>query len=111
MLECERPFKDSRFEKAEERFPEDRYIFKGPGVYLPLIEERVVERIYQYVIRQDEALHIMALDSFTDAKGVKRTAGEMWLYAEVGSFIPSIKEKVLKSVKAYTLTETKALHI
>ena len=42
-LRAERPFIDERYEDGVERFVTDEYLFKGPGTYIPRIEESVVK--------------------------------------------------------------------
>lgn len=88
VIQCDRPFLDSRFGEPVQRFAEDKYILKGPGVYLPRIEESVQSKTYQKVIRNNEALHLIAEDNLVDSQGVKRIAGERWVYTQEGNYFP-----------------------
>jgi major vault protein len=60
VLVATRPFKDSR-DGDKERFIEDKYLFKGPGTYIPRIDEKVDSRIEGRIIKPNEALLLRAL--------------------------------------------------
>ena len=41
VLRAERPFYDERENEGVERFVNEEYLYKGPGTYIPRIEESV----------------------------------------------------------------------
>ena len=88
----------------------DRWLFKGPGVYIPKIEEEIEKEISANIIKQNQALKIRALRD-TTVKGVKRKAGEVWLEREQGAYLPSVDEEIITSIEGKVLTDKKALHL
>lgn len=59
LLKCNRPFADERSGKVE-RFVEDEYLYKGPGTYIPRVEESVVSRIESLIVLPNHALLVRA---------------------------------------------------
>jgi major vault protein len=51
-------------------------LFKGPGTYIPRIEESVFEKIEMSLVLPNTALMIKAKRNFVDSLGIKRLAGE-----------------------------------
>lgn len=88
----------------------DRWLFKGPGVYVPKIEEEIEKEISADIIKQNQALKIRALRN-TTVKGVKRKAGEVWLEREQGAYLPSVDEEIITSIEGKVLTDKKAIHL
>lgn len=111
VLECLRPFKDERQTPAIDRFPTDKYLFRGPGVYIPSINERVERALDEHIIARDEALTLVALRNTTDSTQQRRIAGEKWNYTKVGSYLPAVDERVEKVLRAHILTDCVALHL
>jgi len=88
----------------------DRWLFKGPGVYKPKIEEVIEKEISASIIKQNQALKIRALRD-TNVKGIYRTAGEVWLEREQGAYLPSVDEEIISPIEGKVLTDKKALHL
>jgi len=89
----------------------DEWLFHGPGVHLPKVGIEIVEEVSATVVTSGTALRIQAKRSCKDHKGNVRKAGEEWLVRRLGSYIPSVNEKLLKIVKEVVLTAHTALHI
>jgi major vault protein len=75
ILQAVRPFIDER-EDNKQRFIDDEYIFKGPGNYIPRIEESVKSRIEAIIVLPNNALLIKAKKDTVDGNGKERKAGE-----------------------------------
>ena len=88
----------------------DRWLFKGPGVYIPKIDEEVEKQIEASIIKQNQALKIRAIRD-TKVKDVVRKAGEVWLEREQGAYLPSVDEEIITSIEGKVLTDKKALHL
>eukprot|EP00178_Gracilaria_changii_P006613 TRINITY_DN2152_c0_g1_i1.p1 TRINITY_DN2152_c0_g1~~TRINITY_DN2152_c0_g1_i1.p1 ORF type:complete len:865 (+),score=212.30 TRINITY_DN2152_c0_g1_i1:81-2675(+) len=109
-LKVIRDFTDEKSGKAYSAG--DDLLFEGPGTYIPRVEVKVDGTIQAKIIGPNEALRIQAKKKFFDERfNVERNAGDEWLVKEVGSFIPSVDEEILKTVEAVILTTSKALHI
>lgn len=89
----------------------DEWLFKGPGTYLPRVEEKIVNEIKAIIVKPNEALLLRAKKEFEGADGIVRMAGEEWLHRQSGSYIPDVNESVEQIVQAVVLTEKKALHL
>jgi hypothetical protein len=57
------------------------------------------------------ALLVEATFDCLDYEGKARKVGERWLVKGRGAYLPSLTEQVFGTVKAHTLTETKAIHV
>jgi major vault protein len=75
VLKATRPFVDKR-DGGKERFVEDEYLFKGPGTYIPRVEEEVKSRIEAIIVLPNHALLLRAKRDTVDALDEKRKAGE-----------------------------------
>jgi len=106
-LRCIRDFQEGETKYAAG----DSWLFKGPATYLPKIEVQVVESVNSIVLTPDQGLKLRARCECRDAAGIKRRAGEEWLYRGIGTYLPAVDEEVLEVVKAFTLTERVALHL
>jgi major vault protein len=93
------------------RLAGDEWLFEGPRTYLPRVEVEVVETVTAQVIKPNQALRLLARQSCTDRQGNRRRAGEEWLVREEGAYLPGVDESVIGMIKAYVLTERKALHL
>ena len=103
------PFFDER--SKEERFPGDRYLFKGPGIYFPRVEEKILSSDQAVVIGPNTALLLQASRDLVDARGNERIAGKKWLERQQGAYTPGPYEVMIKIMQAKVLTETTALHL
>jgi len=93
------------------RLAGDEWLFEGPRTYIPRVEVEVVETVTAQVIKPNQALRLIARQSCTDRQGNRRRAGEEWLVREEGAYLPGVDESVVGTIKAYVLTERKALHL
>ena len=93
------------------RLAGDEWLFEGPGTYIPRVEVEVVETITARVIKPNQALRLLARQNCIDRQGDRRRAGEEWLVREEGTYLPGVDEEVVGIIKAYVLTERKALHL
>ncbi|CAF3372443.1 unnamed protein product [Rotaria socialis] len=89
----------------------DEFLFQGPGTYFPRKEVSVEEQIKAVILKPNEAVRLRAKKEMTDRSGVARETGEEWLNRTVGSYLPLAYEEVVSTVKAYVLTDKKALHV
>ncbi|CAF3612282.1 unnamed protein product, partial [Adineta steineri] len=89
----------------------DEFLFHGPGTYFPRKEVSVEEQIKAVILKPNEAVRLRAKKEMTDRDGVERETGEEWLNRIVGSYLPLAYEEVVSTVKAYVLTDKKALHV
>ncbi|MBD2576237.1 colicin uptake protein [Oscillatoria sp. FACHB-1406] len=101
------------FTEAEglERIAGDQWLFEGPGTYIPRVEVEVLETVKATTIEPNQALRLMARQNCTDARGNPRRAGEEWLVREEGAYLPGVDEAIVGLIKAYVLTEQKALQL
>jgi len=103
-------FEETSSEKIRRKAGQEWY-FIGPGTYKPLIEVQVVETVRAIILKPDQALKVKARDDCVDYQGHKRKAGEEWLVVNEGAYLPQVSEKVNETIKAYILTDKKALHL
>jgi major vault protein len=85
-LKAIRPFVDNR-DGNHERFVDDEYLFKGPGTYIPRIEETIKSRIEAIIVLPNHALLLKAKRDTEDSSGTIRKAGETVRYATCLFFI------------------------
>lgn len=88
-----------------------KFLFKGPGTYIPRIEVQVVEIVRAVFILPNQALKLRALKKTVDCNGNKRRIGEEWLIKTVRSYLPSVDEEVVETINAHILTDKRALHL
>jgi len=110
QMRAVRPFHDET--KNKDRKPGDKWMLRGPSLYIPRIEEEIVNKIKALIIKPNTAIKLRASRDLVDKYGLKRKAGEEWLIREVGSYLPNVNEEVVNSlVNAYTLTDKIALQL
>ena len=115
-LKCNRPFKDERFPgQPIDRFPEDTYLFKGPGTYYPFVDESIVEKVNAVVITNEVVVVLEAVRNIYEGEGdkrvLKRIAGERWLHTKLGAFIPSVDETIVDYRSPKVITEKKCIQL
>ncbi|HEY9606255.1 MAG TPA: colicin uptake protein, partial [Allocoleopsis sp.] len=93
------------------RLAGDEWLFEGPGTYTPRVEAEVVETVAARVIKTNQALRLLARQNCIDRQGHRRRAGEEWLVRDEGAYLPGVDEEIVGMLKAYVLTERKALHL
>jgi major vault protein len=59
---------------------DDEYLFRGPGIYIPRVDEQVVSKMEALIVLQNNALLIRAKKDTKDSDGNTRKAGEQVLY-------------------------------
>lgn len=91
---------------GSEREAGEEWLVRTPGAYLPQIDEILVEILQAQTLTSNTALHLCALQTFTDVYGIKRRAGEEWLVttATAESHVKDVHELIIKTVSAITLT-------
>ncbi|CAF3482226.1 unnamed protein product [Rotaria sp. Silwood1] len=89
----------------------EEFLFQGPGTYFPRKEVHIDKEIQANILKSNEAIRLRAKKKMIDRNGLEREAGEEWLIRIVGSYLPSAYEEVISIVKAYVLTDKKALHV
>jgi major vault protein len=94
-----------------DRFPGDEYLFKGPGTYIPRIEEEIAVEFKDTIIKPNCALKLRAVRNTTDSEGNKRIVGEVWLIRKAGSYLPSENEEIVEIMKAQVLTDKQCIHL
>ncbi len=93
------------------RLAGDDWLFEGPGTYIPRVEVEVIEIVTASIIKPNQALRLLARQNCIDRQGYQRRTGEEWLVREEGAYLPGVDEEVVGMIKAYVLTERKALHL
>lgn len=101
-----RALKACKDQEGVERVCGEEWLVSKTGAYLPGAYEQVVGTISAYILTENIALHLEALQSFKDRFGVDRKSGEQWLITikESEAFIPDVNESVVQVVSITTLT-------
>ncbi|KAJ8414160.1 hypothetical protein AAFF_G00050300 [Aldrovandia affinis] len=102
---------DFEEEGGEKKVAGDEWLFEGPGTYIPRKEVEVVETVKATVIRENQAIRLIARKEGLDRGGVRRVTGEEWQVIKVGAYLPGVHEEVVDIVNAFILTDKKALHM
>jgi len=105
-LRCKSDFTDAN---GDHRVAGDEWIFEGPGVYYPNPRVDVIREVTAEKISPGKSLRLRARQDLTDKKGIRRAAGEEWLVAEPGAYLPGPDEEVIQLVSATILNDRVAL--
>jgi len=89
----------------------DEILFEGPGTYVPRKEVTVLGDVKAAIIKPNEALRLRALRETVDRNGTERVAGEEWMVRRNGAYLPGVYEEIVKTVRAYVLTDKVAVHV
>merc|ERR1712232_1131370 len=90
----------------------DMWLFEGPGIYYPSINEEILETINGRVVQNVQALKMVAIRDCIDKKyGKQRNTGDKWLMEEPGAYLPGPYEKVEVVQEALVLSDTIAIHL
>mmetsp|Transcript_22038 Transcript_22038/g.36409 ORF Transcript_22038/g.36409 Transcript_22038/m.36409 type:complete len:848 (-) Transcript_22038:305-2848(-) len=108
----------------------NEWMFEGPGTFIPRAEIERVAIVKSTVLMPNQALRLRAKREFVDRWGISRKTGQDWLVREEqlaatsaksskkpkgrtkgGAYIPAVEEEVCGIVKAYVLTDKRALHL
>jgi len=87
------------------------WLFYGRKTYYPRVEVDIVNTIKAVILQPDQALKIRAKKDCTDKDDNRRRGGEEWIYSVPGAYLPGVHEEILKTITAYVITNTKALHV
>eukprot|EP00919_Chromeraceae_sp_WS-2016_P022687 GHVR01053842.1.p1 GENE.GHVR01053842.1~~GHVR01053842.1.p1 ORF type:complete len:331 (+),score=115.12 GHVR01053842.1:62-1054(+) len=87
------------------------WMILGPSTYFPTKQVEIVARVCAQIIKPGQALCVRASRALIDKYGAKREAGETWLVRTPGEYMTLTWETVVGLVDAYTITETRALHM
>jgi major vault protein len=84
----------------------EEWLVRTPGAYLPQIDEVLVETLQAHTLTVHKALHLCALQTFTDVYNIKRRAGEEWLITTgtAETHVQDVHEAIIGTVDAITLT-------
>jgi len=97
--------KDCKDAEGKQRKAGEEWLVRKVGAYLPDVHEEVLETISAYVLTDKKAVHLRAITTFVDFRGITRKAGEEWLVTikEAETHIPDIYERVVGEVSITTL--------
>jgi len=98
-------------ENGEKRIAGEEYQLLGPLTYKPRVEAQKIGIVKQIVVKENEALKIKAKKQLVDRHGNKRNNGDIWLMRKAGPYIPTVYEENLETIKPFTLTVNKGLHV
>ena len=60
----------------------EEWLVSRPGAYLPGAHEKIIGTLSAHKLNKKLALHVVAIQSFTDRFGKKRKTGQEWLVTE-----------------------------
>jgi len=91
---------------GKNRVAGEEWLLKKNGAYLPGVYEEVVETCTATFLTDKVAVHVSAIQTFTDETGKQRKSGEEYLITvnEMETFIPDVFEQVVGKVDITTLT-------
>jgi major vault protein len=101
-----RALRDCKDETGTARQAGDEWLFKGPGTYVPRVEQQIVEIVRATMIGPNQALRLRAKKEFEEKK-----TGEEWLVRTQGAYMPSVHEEIVGTIPAVVLTDKKALQL
>jgi major vault protein len=95
-----RAINDCRDYQGRERKAGEEWLVKLEGLYLPAVNEQVIEKVQAIILTHKNALHVRAKNTFIDEKGVKHKAGTEWLVTKENTelYFPDVYEEVIKQV-------------
>eukprot|EP01095_Lingulamoeba_sp_RSL-Kostka_P008698 TRINITY_DN2950_c0_g1_i1.p1 TRINITY_DN2950_c0_g1~~TRINITY_DN2950_c0_g1_i1.p1 ORF type:complete len:530 (-),score=170.31 TRINITY_DN2950_c0_g1_i1:35-1624(-) len=90
----------------------EEWLFKGPRTYIPRVEEKVVEQMFEIVVKEGQAIKLRARKDFYDERfQVNRLTGDEWLMSDPCSYLPSVDEILIEVQNTIILSEKEALHL
>jgi len=103
ILEAVKNFVDR---KGVPRYAGESWLYTEIGSFIPDVNEVVKKEVKGVVLDNKKALHIRAIRDFTDAKGIIRKAGEMWMITnnDTQTYIEGVNEEVVQQIKPIILT-------
>eukprot|EP00455_Lapot_gusevi_P034976 TRINITY_DN386_c0_g3_i1.p1 TRINITY_DN386_c0_g3~~TRINITY_DN386_c0_g3_i1.p1 ORF type:complete len:870 (-),score=435.91 TRINITY_DN386_c0_g3_i1:104-2656(-) len=83
----------------------EEWLVREEGTYLPSVDEVVVDTIDARILLLTKALHLRAVQAFTDVYGKDRKAGEEWIITsqDTDRHIPDVYEEVVGEVNRTVL--------
>jgi major vault protein len=104
---------DSEEEKSSEllRSAGDEYLIEGPRIFVPNVNLEKVREISATIVKQGQALRLLATQDTIDRNGKKRVAGEEWIHDSIGAYLPGVHEKVVSIISGKVLTDVMAVHV
>ena len=102
-----RALKATKDYKGVERKAGEEWLIRDPGFYQPNIDEELVEILDAAIIDEKTALHFRAIQTFKDAYGVVRKAGEEWIVTSelTSSHIADVYETLIDNISITILTQ------
>lgn len=88
------------------RLAGEQWLVREPGAYIQCVEEKIVELQKGITLHEDEGIHLVALQDFTDVYGVPRQAGDAWLITQALApvHILDVQERLVKVVQPIILS-------
>ncbi|KPI85333.1 major vault protein-like protein [Leptomonas seymouri] len=87
---------DSLTGAVRHREQQEQYLYRGPGLYRPRLDEHVIRHIKGEFVSAMQVCYLTARHNFIDDDGVARVAGEMWMQQMEGIFFhhPAVEVEV-----------------
>eukprot|EP00331_Platyophrya_macrostoma_P009420 CAMPEP_0176429096 /NCGR_PEP_ID=MMETSP0127-20121128/13520_1 /TAXON_ID=938130 /ORGANISM="Platyophrya macrostoma, Strain WH" /LENGTH=862 /DNA_ID=CAMNT_0017810861 /DNA_START=61 /DNA_END=2649 /DNA_ORIENTATION=- len=89
----------------------DEYLFFGPGMYTPNVNEEIVESRDPIVVGYNQNVRLRAKNKFVDRTGTLRQVGEEYLWSKPGAFVLGVDEQLLETFATEILTADRAIHV
>ena len=108
-----RASRQTKDNKGKDRNAGEEWLIRDVGFYITGIDEIFVEEVVGKIIDATTALLLEAKQTFTDAYGQERKAGEQWLVTNknASTHILDVYETYSKTVKMTVLEEDKFCYI
>ncbi|KAF5218546.1 hypothetical protein C3747_283g12 [Trypanosoma cruzi] len=97
--------------KTVQRIAGEQWLVKGPGAYVPRVDEEVLRRVVPLLLSANEYIQLCAMADFKEPDGTARRVGEKWNLLTQGVFFPGPYTKQEPVKKGITLSPTLALHV
>lgn len=99
--------------KGVDRKAGEQWLVRDIGHYLPSVDEEVVSTDTGHIITTQKALHLSALETFTDIYGQHHMCGDEWLLtlSTTDFHIPDVHEAVVCAKNAYVLNSRQYCYV
>jgi len=108
-LKAKRDFR-YKYQKKDRKAGEE-WLFKGPAVYLPQVEVQVLSTVKSIILKDNQAIKILAMNDCLDHQDRLRKAGEEWMVTQSGAYLPGPQEKLSPVINAYILDYETGLYV
>jgi len=100
-----RAINDCKDYKGRDRRAGEEWLVKLEGLYLPQVNEKVVEKIKAQILTPKNAIQVRAKNKFTDEKGDVHKAGTEWLvtHNDTEIYFPDVYEEITRKVDLIVL--------